>query len=82
MRNPVGRLKHRYINALRALSRCPTPRHAKKWDTAAGGADRPGISGTEMTGGRIARPIFEFPGGRRLHFVDPDGYELAIWSKR
>jgi predicted enzyme related to lactoylglutathione lyase len=45
-------------------------------------ADRPGISGTEMTGGRIARPIFQFPGGRRLHFVDPDGYELAIWSKR
>ena len=31
-------------------------------------------------GGRIAREIFEFPGGRRFHFTDPDGYELAIWS--
>jgi uncharacterized protein len=36
----------------------------------------------EAAGGRIAKPIFEFPGGRRFHFVDPDGYELAIWSKR
>lgn len=24
----------------------------------------------------------EFPGGRRFHFVDPDGYELAVWSDR
>jgi predicted enzyme related to lactoylglutathione lyase len=23
-----------------------------------------------------------FPARRRFHFVDPDGYELAIWSKR
>lgn len=36
----------------------------------------------EAAGGRIAKPIFEFPGGRRFHFVDPDGYELAIWSKQ
>lgn len=31
-------------------------------------------------GGRIARPAYAFPGGRRFHFVDPDGYELAVWS--
>lgn len=24
----------------------------------------------------------EFPGGRRFHFVDPNGYELAVWSDR
>ena len=35
----------------------------------------------EGAGGRIARPIFEFPGGRRFHFLDPDGYELAVWSR-
>ena len=35
----------------------------------------------EAAGGRIARAIFEFPGGRRFHFLDPDGYELAVWSK-
>jgi predicted enzyme related to lactoylglutathione lyase len=28
-------------------------------------------------GGRILRPIFAFPGGRRFHFLDPAGNELA-----
>ena len=31
-------------------------------------------------GGLIARPIFSFPGGRRFHFIDPGGNELAVWS--
>ncbi len=31
-------------------------------------------------GGRITKPVFDFPGGRRFHFQDPDGYELAVWS--
>jgi predicted enzyme related to lactoylglutathione lyase len=31
-------------------------------------------------GGVIAKPIFAFPGGRRFHFVDPSGSELAVWS--
>lgn len=31
-------------------------------------------------GGKIVRPIFSFPGGRRFHFTDPSGYELAVWS--
>ncbi|MGE0354150.1 MAG: VOC family protein [Gemmatimonadales bacterium] len=35
----------------------------------------------EAAGGRIAKPIFAFPGGRRFHFLDPDGYELAVWSE-
>lgn len=30
-------------------------------------------------GGTIARPIFAFPGGRRFHFIDPSGSELAVW---
>lgn len=30
-------------------------------------------------GGHIARPIFAFPGGRRFHFIDPGGNELAVW---
>ena len=33
-------------------------------------------------GGQIVREIFEFPGGRRFHFTDPSGNELAIWSDR
>ena len=35
----------------------------------------------EAAGGSIVKPIFEFPGGRRFHFTDPDGYELAVWSE-
>jgi predicted enzyme related to lactoylglutathione lyase len=31
-------------------------------------------------GGRIIQPIFAFPGGRRFHFEDPDGNELAVWG--
>ena len=34
------------------------------------------------SGGQIVKPIFEFPGGRRFHFADPSGNELAIWSDR
>ena len=33
-------------------------------------------------GGRIVRPVFDFPGGRRFHFADPSGNELAVWSDR
>ena len=33
-------------------------------------------------GGRIVKPIFSFPGGRRFHFADPSGNELAVWSDK
>ncbi len=36
----------------------------------------------KASGGRIVREIFEFPGGRRFHFTDPSGNELAVWSDR
>ncbi|MGH6992821.1 MAG: VOC family protein, partial [Caulobacteraceae bacterium] len=32
-------------------------------------------------GGAVTRPIFTFPGGRRFHFRDPSGNELAVWSQ-
>lgn len=32
-------------------------------------------------GGAIVKPIFAFPGGRRFHFTDPAGNELAVWSE-
>ncbi len=31
-------------------------------------------------GGVIAKAIFSFPGGRRFHFIDPSGSELAVWQ--
>lgn len=36
----------------------------------------------KSVGGQIAKPIFDFPGGRRFHFTDPEGYELAVWSEK
>ncbi|MBA4803913.1 MAG: VOC family protein [Brevundimonas sp.] len=35
----------------------------------------------EGAGGVVTKPIFAFPGGRRFHFRDPAGNELAVWSE-
>ena len=32
-------------------------------------------------GGKITKPVFSFPGGRRFHFADPSRNELAVWSE-
>ena len=32
--------------------------------------------------GLISTDIFSFPGGRRFHFIDPSGNELAVWSDK
>ena len=32
-------------------------------------------------GGKVIKPVLEFPGGRRFHFTDPDGNELAVWTE-
>jgi predicted enzyme related to lactoylglutathione lyase len=31
-------------------------------------------------GRRIVKEPFDFPGGRRFHFADPSGNELAVWT--
>jgi predicted enzyme related to lactoylglutathione lyase len=36
----------------------------------------------KQAGGKIVKSIFRFPGGRRFHFTDPSGHELAVWSDR
>lgn len=33
-------------------------------------------------GGKIVKEIFSFPGGRRFHFTDPAGNELAVWTDK
>jgi predicted enzyme related to lactoylglutathione lyase len=35
----------------------------------------------KKAGGKIVKPIFSFPGGRRFHFSDPNGNEFAVWSE-
>ena len=32
-------------------------------------------------GGVINLPVFEFPGGKRFHFIEPSGNEFAVWCK-
>lgn len=39
------------------------------------------IARIEAAGGTIVKPLFDFPGGRRFHFRDPAGNELAAWSE-
>jgi hypothetical protein len=35
----------------------------------------------QAAGGKIVKDTFSFPGGRRFHFADPNGNELAVWSE-
>ena len=39
------------------------------------------LADVKKAGGEISKPIFEFPGGKRFHFRDPNGNELAVWSE-
>ena len=32
-------------------------------------------------GGQITTPIFAIPGGRRFHFREPGGTEMAVWAE-
>jgi predicted enzyme related to lactoylglutathione lyase len=35
----------------------------------------------KLAGGVITQPPFSFPGGRRFHFREPGGNEMAVWSE-
>jgi len=36
----------------------------------------------ELAGGVVTRAAFDFPGGRRFHFREPGGNEMAVWLAR
>ena len=38
------------------------------------------LDAVTAAGGTIVKPIFSFPGGRRFHFIDPSGSEMAVWT--
>jgi predicted enzyme related to lactoylglutathione lyase len=40
------------------------------------------VAAVSEAGGTILKAIYTFPGGRRFHFADPAGNELAVWSHR
>jgi predicted enzyme related to lactoylglutathione lyase len=39
------------------------------------------LAKVQAAGAVIIRPITPFPGGRRFHFRDPAGNELAVWAE-
>jgi predicted enzyme related to lactoylglutathione lyase len=39
------------------------------------------VEAVRSAGGEIVDGPYEFPGGRRFHFVDPSGNELGVWSE-
>lgn len=38
------------------------------------------LAKVESADGKIVKPVFTFPGGRRFHFTDPSDNEFAVWS--
>jgi predicted enzyme related to lactoylglutathione lyase len=38
------------------------------------------LAAVRAAGGSVVKEPFGFPGGRRFHFADPSGNELAVWS--
>jgi predicted enzyme related to lactoylglutathione lyase len=38
------------------------------------------LESVRAANGEMVKPIFDFPGGRRFHFREPGGNELAVWS--
>ena len=38
------------------------------------------MKSVQDAGGTITKAPYPFPGGRRFHFKDPSGNELAVWS--
>jgi len=36
----------------------------------------------ELAGGTVTLAQFDFPGGRRFHFREPGGNEMAVWVSR
>ena len=39
------------------------------------------VRSVQDAGGTVTNGPYEFPGGRRFHFQDPAGNELAVWSE-
>lgn len=38
------------------------------------------LAAVRDAGGRVVAEPYDFPGGRRFEFEDPDGHHLAVWT--
>ncbi len=56
----------------------PTERTAQALPVIEVGALAEAEAAIAAAGGTITTAAFDFPGGRRFHFRDPDGHELAV----
>ena len=69
----------------RLVRRFPDRTAGENWRTAGGhlcGRSR-SLGAAGQTSGRKDRPLhFQLSGGRRFHFADPSGNELAVWSDK
>ncbi len=39
------------------------------------------VQAVTEAGGTVVNGPYDFPGGRRFHFTDPSGNELAVWAE-
>ena len=39
------------------------------------------LAKVSAAGGEVVRPVYTYPGGRRFHFRDPSGNELAVFTE-
>jgi uncharacterized protein len=39
------------------------------------------LAAVTAAGGEVVNGPYEFPGGRRFHFLDPSGNELGVWAE-
>lgn len=40
------------------------------------------VAAVTDAGGQVVNGPYEFPGGRRFHFLDPSGNELGVWAEQ
>lgn len=75
-----------------AAIRGPEPDSPEAGGLAAQGRDKPliilyssdldaSVRSVRDAGGTVVDGPYDFPGGRRFHFTDPAGNELAVWSQ-
>ncbi|MGL5865604.1 MAG: VOC family protein [Dermatophilaceae bacterium] len=39
------------------------------------------LAAVRAAGGIIVQEPFDFPGGRRFEFTDPDGHQVGVWAE-
>ena len=70
------------VRASMAASTRPPRRWPQPWRWCGPTISTLRSAGCSAAGGTITRPQFDFPGGRRFHFREPGGNEMAVYVSR